>query len=314
MNPYESRTISLSDLIASANESDAGKKHVDPKITAKYGEISWFTPGQTDVFGRVLIARQQNGGRALESYSCGYNIVMCGSYLAGAATATFAVGSTGTLGPIEAQTCTAYDPNACSGQSYQTGGGYSYNWSSNNTNIATISGSSTNPSGTFLGKSGGTAIGQGVIANGTGCSFVADGTLNVQVPTASRITQTINNQPSAGTIYCPTGYAGWLRIVQKIVTDQNHADMVVSGQNLTEKVTVPVPNAFGITQVKTGTATTDAQGHFTDTFYVCTNVCPGSTQSVTATQTISDSLNGHNYVLTNNSIVYKCSSISINGQ
>jgi len=266
------------------------------------------------VFGRVLIARQQNGGRALESYSCGYNIVMCGSYLAGAATATFAVGSTGTLGPIAAQTCTAYDPNACSGQSYGTGGGYSYNWSSNNTNIATISGSSTNPSGTFLGKSGGTAIGQGVIANGTGCAFVADGTLAVQVPTASRITQNINNQAISGSPYCQAGIAGWLRVVNKIVTDQNHTDMVVGGQTLTEQVTLPQPNAFGISQAKIGTATTNAQGLFQDTFYLCSSLCPSSTAKVGATQTISDSLNGHNYTLTNNSLVYSCSSITVNGQ
>lgn len=314
MNPYESRTISLSDLIASANESDADKKHADPKITARYGEISWFTPGQTDVFGRVLIARQQNGGRALESYSCGYNIVMCGSYLAGAATATFAVGSTGALGPIAAQTCTSYDPNACSGQSYGTASGYSYNWSSNNTNIATISGSSTNPSGTFLGKSGGTAIGQGVVANGTGCAFVADGVLKVQVPTASRITKNINNQSSLGTPYCKAGVNGWLRVVNKIVTDQNNTDMVVGGQALTEQVTLPQPNVFGIPNAKTGTANTNAQGLFSDTFYLCSSLCPSSTSKLGATQTIFDTLNGTNYTLTNNSIVYSCSSISVNGQ
>ncbi len=227
------------------------------------------------------------------------------------ATATFPVGGTGTLGAIHAQTCTAYDPNACSGQSYGTGEGYSYSWSSNNANIAAISGSSTNPSATFLGKSGGTAIGQGVISNGTGCAFVADGTNKVQVPTASRITQTINDQPYPS---CPSGTAGWLRVVQKIVTDQNQTDMVVSGQNLTETVTYPQPNAFGINKMTTGKAITDAQGHFQDRFFVCTNVCPGSSQSVTATQTISDSLNSHTYTLTNNSIVYKCSSISLNGQ
>jgi hypothetical protein len=312
LSPYESRTMSLAELITNANESN-GEKRPNPEITARHGEFSWFTPGQADVFGRVLISRQQNGGRALESYSCGYNIVMCGSVLNGPATATFAVGSTGTLGPIGSQTCTSYDPNACSGEPYGTGGGYSYSWSSNNTNVATISGSSTNPSGTFLGKSGGTAIGQGTIANGTGCAFVADGVLKVQVPTNYRITQTINDQPITGPPYCSAGISGWVKNVQKIVTDQNQTDMVVSGQKLTETVTVPVPNAFGITKTKTGTDTTDAQGHFTDSYYLCSSLCPGSNAKVTATQTVFDSENGNNYTFPSQSIVYSCSSITING-
>ncbi len=138
--------------------------------------------------------------------------------------------------------------------------------------------------------------------------------IKVQVPTASRITQNINNQALSGSPYCQTGIAGWLRVVNKIVTDQNHTDMVVGGQNLTEQVTVPHPNAFGISQPNIGKATTNAQGLFQDTFYLCLSLCPGSTATVTAAQTISDSLNGNNYTLTNNSLVNSCSSITVNGQ
>jgi hypothetical protein len=71
---------------------------------------------------------------------------------------------------------------------------------------------------------------------------------------------------------------------------------------------------LGITTISTGTTTTNAQGLFSDTFFLCSTACPGSKAKVTATQTISDSLNAHNYTLTNNSIVYSCSSITINGQ
>ncbi len=103
--------------------------------------------------------------------------------------------------------------------------------------------------------------------------------------------------------------------MQKIVTNQNQPprDIVVGGQSLTEQVTVPQPNAFGIAKVITGTAITNSQGLFQDSFTLCTNVCPGSKQTVTATQTISDRLSGHNYTLTQNSTVYSCSSITING-
>ncbi|MGI9072922.1 MAG: hypothetical protein ACR2JB_16805 [Bryobacteraceae bacterium] len=83
--------------------------------------------------------------------------------------------------------CIAYDANACTGQSYGSGGsGYSYSWYSNNTAIATVSGSSINPTGTFLGKSPGTAGAQGTISNGRNCSFVSVGTNNVLVPKSLR--------------------------------------------------------------------------------------------------------------------------------
>ncbi len=280
LNPYESRTMSLAELITNANESNA-EKRPDREITARHGEISWFTPSQADVFGRVLIARQQNGGRALESYSCGYNIVMCGSYLAGPATATFAVGSTGTIGPIAAQTCTAYSPTACSGQSYGTGGGYSYFWASNNTSIATVSGSNTNPSGTFLGKSAGTAIGQGTIANGTGCAFVADGTLTVYnpAPTSVLVTGTISSAANS----CKAGQAGWKRVVTLQLLDQQGAYYQHSG-TVADTISIGSRNDLIIIGTQTGSTTSSATGSWPDTYSVCSPACPASTGETDANQ------------------------------
>ena len=68
-----------------------------------------FTPGQADVFGRVLIARQQNGGRALESYSCGSNIVLCGLSMY-PSFVDIDYFSSGFLGPVSPQYCASWAP------------------------------------------------------------------------------------------------------------------------------------------------------------------------------------------------------------
>ncbi|MDQ2840529.1 MAG: hypothetical protein M3Y72_05715 [Acidobacteriota bacterium] len=223
----ETLSMDVKNIIAQANEesSKSKSKPKPQKITALTGEISWFTPGQADVFSRVLIARDQNGRKALESYSCGYNIVMCGSFL-DVTSATFAVGATGSLGPIEALTCTAYDPKACSGQSYGPGGGgYLYNWSALNPSIADISGSNLNPSGTYLGKSPGTGTGQGNIANGTGCSFVSDGTLNVILVSINSASLTSNR---ISTTLGPSGLSGPFSLWESNGSSDNYSQNAVN--------------------------------------------------------------------------------------
>jgi hypothetical protein len=143
------------------------------------------------------------------------------------------------------------------------------------------------------------------------------GSGTVQQPTASRITQTLSSYAlNSGQSPCASGYAGWYRQVQKIVTDQNGADIVLSGQNLSETITIGTPNDLGITGVQKGTAVTNANGNFNDTFYVCSAKCPGNSGQTDANQTISDKLpsGAGPYNLTPNSLVYKCTGITVNGQ
>ena len=103
--------------------------------------------------------------------------------------------------------------------------------------------------------------------------------------------------------------------MQKIVTDQNGADIVLYLQNLDEKITIGTPNQLNITGTQTGTALTDSNGEFDDTFFACSLQCPGSGQT-DASQTISDILPDGSgpYSLSPNSLVYKCSNITVNGQ
>lgn len=148
----------------------------------------------------------------------------------------------------------------------------------------------------------------------------ASGTQNFfdQVPTASRIVQTTTNSALAtGHAPCASGKAGWIRVVNKIVTDQSASsnDIVAPNQSLTEQVTVGSPNDFNITSITTGTATTNSVGQFQDTFFLCSSLCPQSTGTSVANQTITDAPpNGGSFALSSNSTSFKCTEIIINGQ
>ena len=135
-------------------------------------------------------------------------------------------------------------------------------------------------------------------------------------PYSSQIVGTVqNNALSSGqSPYCAPGYAGWVRIVNKVVTAQNGSTVAISGQALTETVTLQTPNDLHIASVATGHTTTNALGQFQDLLYVCSSVCPASTGSTVAQQQITDNLNGTNYNLTANTFTYKCTGIAINGQ
>jgi hypothetical protein len=99
------------------------------------------------------------------------------------------------------------------------------------------------------------------------------------------------------------------------VTDQNGNDVVLYLQSLAETVTIGTPNQLNITGVQKGTALTDSSGEFTDTFFVCSSLCPGSGQT-DASQTISDILPDGSgpYNLLPNSLAYTCSNITVNGK
>ena len=110
--------------------------------------------------------------------------------------------------------------------------------------------------------------------------------------------------------------AGWLRIVDKIVTDQQSPaqDIVALGQLLTENVTVGTPNDLGIVDVQIGMATTQGNGRYSDTLQVCSTACPNSIGVTVAVQTISDAYNSGTYTLAPNTFLYSCTGNTINGQ
>lgn len=139
-----------------------------------------------------------------------------------------------------------------------------------------------------------------------------------QIPAASRIippdivSVAISSSNSQ---FCKGTQSGWLREVAKIVTDQSGQDIVLNLEYLTEAVTIGATNQLNLLPPNTGTAFTNESGQFSDTFYACSAACPGSGQT-DATQSITDLLpNGDGpYTLSPNSLVYKCTGITVNGK
>lgn len=212
----------------------------------------------------------------------------------------------------EPQFCDEFSPSECTGGSDVGSGSATYDWSVGATNIVRLNTSADQYAQTpkLYGVSAGGGGGY-VNAEAGGCSQEGSGgPVTVQVPTDSRITQTVSQHAAS----CPAGQSGWYRQVYKIVTDQNGNDIVAGGQKLTEKLTVNSPAPLGgANNVTTGSATTLASGSFTDTYQICSSACPtNATNSVT--QVISDTFNGPTYSLKPVNLVYGCSAITANGK
>ncbi len=161
-------SMDVQGIIAKANEQSSSKSNSETKpqkITALTGEISWFTPNQADVFGRVLLTREQAGRRALESYSCGNNIVLCSTGVYPSFVAIDYL-STGFLG-LTPQFCASWSPQTCSGTQYGGGSASSYSWQSQNNSITPISGSSSNSNVGLYGQALGSGGANGFVYAGS---------------------------------------------------------------------------------------------------------------------------------------------------
>ena len=108
---------------------------------------------------------------------------------------------------------------------------------------------------------------------------------------------------------CPSGQAGWNRNVTNQVQYIDGSAYAVSGVVVSDILTVGSRHDLG-SGTSTGTATTTGDGSFSDNYSVCSTACPTSSGETDALQTWT--ANGvplpHS-----NAVVYKCSSITIDG-
>lgn len=309
LSPFETREININELLLDRVKDDKGQI-LDPKYRS--GAANWMVPDSGEGTGRLMVTSHS---RALaRNFSCGNFIVVCGSQVMNYINA-MTQGQTTQVWIADPQFCDEFSPSQCTGGSYVSNGSASYSWS---IGASTVIRPNTNSdqyaqAPYVYGVGGGRGTGYVTMTAGGCQSGGSGGPTEVQVPTASRIVSTISNGAATD---CPSGQAGWDRKVWKIVTDQETPpkDMVVGGQSLTETVTIGSPNDLGITGVTTGTGTTGTNGQFGDHFRVCSTLCPTSTGTTAANQTITDVYNSTTYTLTPNSIAYKCSSITVNGQ
>ena len=109
---------------------------------------------------------------------------------------------------------------------------------------------------------------------------------------------------------CPSGQAGWNRNVTNQVQYVDGTAYAYSGLTVSDVLSVSTPNTLGISGTQTGTTTTTGDGSFSDNYSVCSSVCPSSTGQTDALQNWTVAA----YPLPHaNVIVYKCGSITIDG-
>jgi len=243
------------------------------------------------------------------NFSCGVNIELCfaGFMMTGGYVTDGQVVDFGEIKPFVSM-------NTCSGTPAGPGGsGYSYDWSSDNPGIASISGSATNQSVNLYGAAAGSTYVNGSAADGFCIQNITPEPVSVQVTTALRVVQTLANQAYPN---CPSGQAGWERPVNRAVIDQNGQDIKVADQSVGESISWNSgQNNLNIGSVTTGTGITGSNGQYEDNFWFCSPLCPGSSATSTATQSNTDTLpnQGGEYNLTNSTIQMACSQIKING-
>ncbi len=313
--PMETRAISIRDLIMRQIKDQDG---VVLPMTLDHGEISWFNPNPAEGKGRLLQIERSSqlvagnthvrgNSRMARSFSCGYNIVLCGATLSTSIIAfPFQNDSSPlALGPVVAQLCLAFDPTACTGQSYSQGGsGYNYNWQSNIPSIATVSGSATSSTATFFGAGVGAGSATGFVASAS-CNMGGSGEPDVQVPGSIKsVSTTLAVDCSTGGGAFPYGIRGDFAY-QVYDTATPAKVMAVSGMACLErisKVTVDgVPQPGLSTDWSATCGTTDGSGTFHDTPY---GYCSGGPSTYTATQEIKFIVSGVDYPVRTNSVTF----------
>ncbi len=208
---------------------------------------------------------------------------------------------------------------------WNTGAQYTYTtystWSSNRTTVATVSNTTQ---GLVTGVSAGSAT---ITASFTGteiynpnlCAYdprcPASGTVQGSGPggvgpyqvepifTASQGPVTAGNCPNSP-------YPGFVRFVTNQVQYQNGTAFAFSGLSVADTITVGTRHDLG-SGTDTGSAVTTGDGSFQDRYSVCSPLCPGSGGQTDALQNWT--VNGVPLPHVNG-LVYKCTSITIDGR
>jgi len=182
-----------------------------------------------------------------------------------------------------------------------------YNWWSNNTAVAEL------PTSMLHTVAPGSATGNASIQLQSMKPPVCPGltwrpTQQVNVgPYQVELIFTASQGPANCSIH---GQAGWVRNVTNQLQYQGGSPYAVSGLTVADTLSVGSTNQLGLSGPQTGQDTTTGDGSFQDTYFACSTVCPASTgysnflQQWTAYGVPLPHVNG---------VVYKCQSITIDG-
>jgi len=165
----ETRNISINDLITHRIKDDGGKT-VPPDV--QNGQIGWFVARPGVGKGRLLQANREVA--MARSFSCPLLIVLCGDTIGvdDAILLSVIAADGGSIDPVWCESFSGSCPGEPNGQA---GTATSYSWSTGNTSVVSISGSSTNPKANLLGAGVGRTTVTGKIEDGNGCTVTGSG-------------------------------------------------------------------------------------------------------------------------------------------
>jgi hypothetical protein len=222
------------------------------------------------------------------------------------------------VGSTDQDTAEAAFIPPCGGSQYLYNITTSTAWSSTNTGVFTLN--NVSPKGLMTGVGAGlaNANSQGPTEcyawymMGTVCqcsnSAPAYGTTScsVQFPYSAGVVRNV----AQGTANCGSGASGWSRTVYLQLYDLVGQPIKFPLISMSDYIQIGSPNDLGATNTSTGTHVTDNWGQWPDTYFVCSTGCPGSGET-DALQYWTANLIPLGHV---NLIIYKCSSITIDGK
>lgn len=267
--------------------------------------MSWLTPGSKDGKGRIL---QSSRDQAMaRNFSCSFSYSMSDSFATFVpGSTTVPMGNTVTFGTFltyasdsdSGSWSNINDP--CSGAIvFAWSSGFVFHWSSDNTSIASISGSNSGTSVSMVANTGGTTtVHVSATDNYDGpCEIFGGAQITVQVPTSlSVVSVSVLPTGSSGDYGCtPSKDYGIMVDIKYQVRDQNGNALRLAGMVPYEHVVfsdgAQHDGNIGPTYVSTNTGTTASDGTFHDApLGICSPLPINS--NLTLMQDVSVILNG----------------------
>ena len=188
-------------------------------------------------------------------------------------------------------------------------GSFSNNWTTVNTAIATV-----RTGGIHTGVSSGSTNSNtwGNMAKDSGRSlcpisrFSPTGGDNVGPYRVEPIATASQYPPS----FCSQGQSGWQRNVTNQLQHSNGSPYAHAGITTADNFSIGSRNDLRVTSIQSGNDVTTGDGSWSDYYYVCSPACPASTGETDALQNWAANGVSLPHV---NLVIYKCSSISVDG-
>lgn len=295
--PLTTVPVNINDIVVKQQPDDKGAT-LSP--TSSHGLVTWVTLANPKIFG--MLAQADGTSGTLRPFACAACSAVCGANLTSLTELLGDTGETSATSLACGTNCDCTCVEQCGGSSASIS---TWDWSSQNPSIASLTSGGIGV-GDYLGNAGGSTFSNLTLTDNNFCSSSGGGPINVQIPTSVSVVNTIQQ----GAAVCSSGQAGWSRKVTLQLLDQSGAAIQKSAITMADSITMGSPNDLGASNTRTGSVSTDSSGQWADSYFVCSTACPGSGESDgTQAWTANGTSLSHS-----NAIVYKCTSITVDGK